>query len=322
MMTEAKISIVIPVYNASQYISETVESVISQTYANWELILVNDGSLDDSGAICDRFSEKDKRIHVFHQENLGVSIARNKGIEHAEGEWIIFIDSDDYVDRNMLEVMLSNSKNMDLVVCPLEEFPTGKVKTWKEKTYIGLANTKDDFECLYYAGFYNSPCGKMYRYNLIKNLFPKDVSLGEDLMFNLAYMKNCERIKVIERPMYVYRVLVQDSLTKKIRYDITEIWEKMFLTIFDAFDGDNNVMKCVQERFIDTMIYKYLTLSKNKFYSIRERMKIMRIWRNSYLYTNRYNIRLSVRYRMMWFLIRHRLFYLLYVLGLFYIPSK
>lgn len=321
-MTKTKISIVIPVYNASQYISETIESVISQTYTNWELILVDDGSLDDSGSICDVFSEKDKRIQVFHQENLGVSAARNKGIKHAEGEWIIFIDSDDYVDRNMLEVMLSNSENMDLVVCPHKEFPTGKVQTWKEKIYIGLANTKYDFECLYYAGFYNSPWGKMYRCDLIKELFPDDVSLGEDLMFNLAYMKNCKKIKAIERPMYFYRVFVRDSLTKKTRYDITEIWEKMFLTIFDAFDGDNNVMKCVQERFIGTMIYKYLTLSKNKFYSIREKIKIMRIWRNSHLYTDRYNVRLPVRYRMMWFLIKYRLFYLLYVLGLFYEPSK
>ena len=152
MMTDTKISIVIPVFNASQYIAETVESVISQTYTNWELILVNDGSLDDSGIICDRLSEKDERIRVFHQENSGVSTARNKGIELAKGEWIVFIDSDDYVDRNMLEVMLSNSKNMDLVVCPLKEFPTGKVKLWEEKTYSGLADTQTDFKgCLLYT---------------------------------------------------------------------------------------------------------------------------------------------------------------------------
>ena len=157
MMTDTKISIVIPVFNASQYIAETVESVISQTYTNWELILVNDGSLDDSGVICDRLSGKDERIRVFHQENSGVSTARNKGIELAKGEWIVFIDSDDYVDRNMLEVMLSNSKNMDLVVCPLKEFPTGKVKLWEEKTYSGLADTQADFKGLYSAGFYNSP---------------------------------------------------------------------------------------------------------------------------------------------------------------------
>lgn len=322
MMTDTKISIVIPVFNASQYIAETVESVISQTYTNWELILVNDGSLDDSGIICDRLSEKDERIRVFHQENSGVSTARNKGIELAKGEWIVFIDSDDYVDRNMLEVMLSNSKNMDLVVCPLKEFPTGKVKLWEEKTYSGLADTQADFKGLYSAGFYNSPCGKMYRCNLIKDLFPKDVSLGEDLLFNLSYMKNCGSIKAIESPMYFYRVLVVDSLTKKTRYDITKIWEKMLLAIYDAFDGDSNVMKCAQERFIDTMIYKYLILSKNKFYSIRERIKIMRLWRNSNLYADKYNVRLPVKHRMVWLLIRYRLFFLLCVVGLFYTPSE
>lgn len=321
-MIEDKISIVIPVYNASQYLSTTVESVISQTYSNWELILINDGSLDESGAICDRFSKQDTRIRVFHQENSGVSVARNRGIEQAEGEWIIFIDSDDYVDENMLDVMLSNSENIDLVVCPLQEVPSGKVRTWNEKVYTGLVSSKDDFERLYYAGFYNSPCGKMYRRCLIKELFPKGLSLGEDLIFNLGFMKNCQKIKSIERPMYFYRVLAQDSLTKKTRQDITDIWERMVSAISDAFDGDDKVMTCVQERFADTMIYKYLTLSKNTFYSVKERIKIMNTWRNSSLFTNRYNIQLPVKYRIMWFLIRYKLFYFIYFIGLLYTPNK
>jgi len=91
------ISIVVPVYKVEQYLSQCIESIIGQKFTDWELLLVDDGSPDKSGTICDKYVEKDKRIHVIHKENGGVSSARNLGIKEAKGEWIIFVDADDYI---------------------------------------------------------------------------------------------------------------------------------------------------------------------------------------------------------------------------------
>ena len=97
------ISIIVPVYKAEKHLSECIDSIISQTYENFELILIDDGSPDNSGKICDEYAEKDKRIRAIHKENGGVSSARNTGLDNASGEYITFIDSDDFVDKQYLE---------------------------------------------------------------------------------------------------------------------------------------------------------------------------------------------------------------------------
>ena len=113
-------SIVVPVYNVEQYISRCIESVISQDYGNWELILIDDGSTDGSGSICDSYSQKDERIKVFHIENKGVSNARNTGIEHVCGDAVLFIDSDDWIDQGLLsEYKRCFEKDVDLVSCDM-----------------------------------------------------------------------------------------------------------------------------------------------------------------------------------------------------------
>lgn len=107
---ERTVSIIVPVYNVEQYLHKTIGSVCEQTYSNWELILVNDGSKDQSGSICDAYAEKNSRIRVFHTVNQGVSSARNLGIENACGKWVTFLDSDDYLNRNCLETLSGYEK--------------------------------------------------------------------------------------------------------------------------------------------------------------------------------------------------------------------
>ena len=102
-MENALISVIVPVYNAEKYLADCVQSIISQTYRNLEIILVDDGSKDSSGSICDSFAEKDSRIKVIHQENAGVSAARNHGLDECHGEYVSFVDSDDYYSTNLFE---------------------------------------------------------------------------------------------------------------------------------------------------------------------------------------------------------------------------
>ena len=116
---DEKISVIVPVYNVEQYLERCVDSIINQTYKNLEIILVNDGSTDNSGQLCDELAKKDDRIRVIHKKNGGLSDARNVGIDEAESELIGFIDSDDYIDEDMYELLINNMKNAnaDLSMC-------------------------------------------------------------------------------------------------------------------------------------------------------------------------------------------------------------
>ena len=112
-----KISIVIPVYNVERYLSECLNSIVDQDYTNWEAILVDDGSTDQSGSICDAYAQNDKRFVVIHQENKGAACAKNTGLDHVSGEFVAFIDSDDYIDSDWLQISISTAKkyNADVV---------------------------------------------------------------------------------------------------------------------------------------------------------------------------------------------------------------
>ena len=122
-MKQPKISIIVPVYNAEKYLRHCLDSILNQSFQDFELLLVDDGSKDRSGKICDEYAEKDKRVSVWHQENQGVSVARNVGLEHAQGEWIYFPDSDDIVIENALEIMMKMCvEDIDYVMCGYEVY--------------------------------------------------------------------------------------------------------------------------------------------------------------------------------------------------------
>ena len=123
--TQKLVSIVVPVYNVEKYLREAVDSVCAQTYPEWELLLVDDGSTDQSGAICDEYAQTDERIRVFHTDNRGVSCARNLGIENAKGHWIAFLDSDDYLNKDCLSTSIRYSTGMEMVVYSTQNIPTG-----------------------------------------------------------------------------------------------------------------------------------------------------------------------------------------------------
>src|SRR5690606_27364966 len=109
-----KVSVIIPVYNAEKYLRECLDSVLAQTFTDFEVLLINDGSTDASGKICDEYAEKDSRIKVFHKENGGVSSARNLGLDNAKGEWISFVDSDDTIEQETLATLANEVKDLDI----------------------------------------------------------------------------------------------------------------------------------------------------------------------------------------------------------------
>lgn len=196
-----KISVIVPVYNSEQYLYKCIDSILSQTFTDFELILVNDGSKDGSGDICDEYAEKDNRVRVFHKENGGVSRARNLGLDEAKGEWIAFVDSDDWVGYAYLEDLINDAynSNAELVIHGTvgeKNFSPSELETINSKTIIKTDNYYELFE-EYQITKNSYPVSKLFKRNLILNnsiKFPVDVNLREDIIFVLDYLSKIKTI--------------------------------------------------------------------------------------------------------------------------------
>jgi len=201
-------SIIVPVYNVEQYINRCVDSILAQTYQNFELILVDDGSPDNSGKICDEYARKDSRIKVIHIPNGGVSNARNTGLDAASGDYIVFVDSDDWILPNHIEQLLPEGDE-DWVCTGICILQNGVI----------IKNTKTPSSMLYkdqwisdFPGFWGqyancSPCRCSYKTAILKKhriQFHPDISIGEDELFNLNYIFHCNSLRYIEACTYCY----------------------------------------------------------------------------------------------------------------------
>lgn len=216
-----KVSVIVPIHNSEKTLNRCVKSILSQSYKNLEVILVNDGSTDGSLKICEKFKEKDSRVVVINKKNAGVSAARNTGLSVANGEFIQFVDADDYINPDMTQCLADNLEKScaDLVICGYNRVSNGKfVKKSPSNFYSNsLFAFKDCFERLYKGAFFNAPWNKLYRRDRIKTLFDENFSIGEDLLFNLSYTSNCDKIVVISDILYNYDVSLQSGLAS--RYD-------------------------------------------------------------------------------------------------------
>ena len=224
------ISIVIPVYNVASYLDECIQSVVDQSYADWECILIDDGSFDGSEYICDNWGRKDPRIRVFHQENRGVSAARNKGLELTNGDYVTFIDSDDWVDRDFLLSLFCSitQKNTDLAVGQLiSHYSHGMIVDEKDSfEEIAFSIDKqhiEQFISLNRRHMLYGPCVKLYRLSIIRDyhiIFPVGKSYGEDLIFNYDYLAYASSIVSTPKAIYHYRrVGSNSSLSTILRVD-------------------------------------------------------------------------------------------------------
>lgn len=222
---DKKISIIVPVYNVEEYLNKCIESIIKQTYKNIEIILINDGSKDKSLDICREYEKIDKRIRVLNIENNGVSNARNRGIELSTGDFIMFCDSDDWVEAEWCEELINSFDVKKMSMCALaynyeDEYIKVDNNLCLDSNIISI--NKEDFIYLYDYGF-NSPCNKIYSKKIIEEnniRFNRDISLGEDALFNLEYLGFIDGgINYINTCLYNYRQSSSVSLTSKYLHD-------------------------------------------------------------------------------------------------------
>lgn len=203
-----KISIIVPVYRAEQYIHQCLDSLLAQTMSDFEILLIDDGSPDRSGKICDEYAQKDARIRVFHKKNGGVSSARNFGLERARGEWIGFVDSDDEVSEDYLRLAYSkvNDSNADLVVMGYKRIDESGNKISRLK-YDGNTHSVADYvrDC----SLSGSSCMHLFNKRIIdeNNIkFNEQLAFSEDRLFILEYLLCSETIVTVDADSYFYRV--------------------------------------------------------------------------------------------------------------------
>lgn len=217
-----EISVIVPVYNVEQYLAECISSILSQTFTDFELLLVDDGSPDRCGEICDEYAGKDKRVRVFHQENAGLSCARNKGLEHASGTYIAFVDSDDYVGTDYLKHLYEERPlNLDSIVVQGFTIVSEQADRQYTTSFIPSVYTGREVRKLFLNDEMRDmrgPVAKLFSRVLIERLglrFPAEISFGEDTIFNFQYLFHCRQVVVGSHVDYVY-CDVPGSLTKRL----------------------------------------------------------------------------------------------------------
>lgn len=221
------ISIIVPVYNSEKTLQRCIESLLIQTYSDIEILLVIDGATDSSLDIGKAYEKKDSRVKVIQKENEGVSKARNLGLSFAKGEYIQFVDSDDYIEGNMCEKLIQSvdKTKAQMALCGFHHlFLNRDIKKVPPKGGYVLKESTDVFLSLYESGYLNMPWNKLFKRELIQRDFDASLSLGEDLLFNLNYMNEIDKITVIDEPLYYYiQKNGQDTLSSKKREDKYEI---------------------------------------------------------------------------------------------------
>ena len=210
------LSIITPVYNVAEYLSTCIQSILVQTYSNIELILVDDGSTDGSGEICDEWASRDKRIRVIHQKNRGVSSARNMGLMKSKGTIIGFVDSDDWIEPEMYEKMINALGDADMIACGYVDYVRGLDKPiLKGMQSVGNCSFEKAIIQMYRKdGFFTSIWNKLYKREILYDVkFDESIKVGEDELWLISVMKNGCNFGFLPEPLYHYR-LRTDSVSR------------------------------------------------------------------------------------------------------------
>ncbi len=267
-----KVSVIVPVFNVEKYLRQCIESLIEQTLTDIEILLIDDGSPDSSGEICDEYAKSDSRIKVFHKKNEGASLSRKYGVQHARGEYICFIDSDDYAENDFLENMYKaiSENNADLAECDYTTF-SEKAKNRKKLYEKGFAAEKAEFlnfvakNTIINGDVAVVMWNKIYKRSLIvDNVRDYGECLLEDYIFNMQYYTAVNKYVYVDKPLVNYRQ-VTNSLSRKIN-------PKAYMILKDVQEAKRDFMQktglddaeCIEESNLWYIKYTY-NLLKNIF---------------------------------------------------------
>jgi glycosyltransferase involved in cell wall biosynthesis len=298
-----KVSIIIPVYNCENYISRCLDSILKQTYKNIEVIVVNDGSTDNTQKILDEYAKKHKEIKVYKQKNSGVSVARNNGIKKSTGYYMQFTDSDDYLEENMIEsmVMSAEEQDSDIVICEYNHVyeSTKKIeyislKDYENTTFADLISDENT----QYGGF---PWNKLIKKECIEKYYNEEIGYYENLLFFLDNSSNFKKYSVVHKPLYNYFINSNSALHSK-KYNIKRITSLVAL---------EKVISIVDEKYKDFYKYHYISqykwnvkeIAKNNIkYDYSKFTTIYKEYRKKLLKKNNLNLKMKIKFYIKLFL--------------------
>lgn len=302
-MTCPQISVIIPVYNSMLFLKRCVNSIIQQSYVDFELLLIDDGSTDGSSFLCDELARQDNRVKVFHQSNGGVSSARNKGLEHATGEWVAFIDSDDWFEKEYLEEMIAYSDEYPLVVSGFKRF--GDLTDETKPASVSRVNIKEDLHVLWGKSLekfiFWYVWGKLFRMDVIKEYgiaFHETMKYNEDNCFVLEYMSHVEDFVFVPSSGCVH--LYERERSQKYKMDFetfkrhVEEQERSFLQLENKTGHRYALVRQnVHRRFFDCFVY-YL-LKQGTYLSYRKEINQFKKFDSSHSLLNEVSYSLKRR---------------------------
>lgn len=285
---DIKISIVVPVYKVEKYLERCLDSIVNQTYQNLEIILIDDGSTDKSGEICDEYKKKDKRITVIHQVNAGLSGARNAGVDISTGEFIGFVDSDDYINERMYEVLLKNilEKKADISVCRHFRFSGEQAMMEKQTDWnINVLTSQEALINLHGMDgqLFTLAWNKLYRRELFIGLRYPLRKLNEDEFLTYKLIDRAKSIVVTDEILYYY-FQNSDSITTNSKYIMSK-------DVFEALDErqayfinkkNQDMIPTISKAYLDRAIARYGMLLKAGKKSQLNLNEIMLIYREYY----------------------------------------
>lgn len=288
-MSKQIVSIIVPVYNVENYLKRCIESIINQTYNHLEIILVDDGSTDNSGAICDEYSQKDSRIRVIHKENGGLSSARNAGLDICTGEYVSFIDSDDFVSASFVEQMLNLllTNDCDIVKCSFVRGTNNRFNG--EDTEKSAIVTLLGREATYNSQYSVIACDKLYKISLFYDIRFPLVKKCEDeaTYYKLAYA--AKKVCITKRALYYY-FMSENSIMRNNReqdFSFMSIYRDRIK--FFSNKGENKLCDMSYCKYLLILLYEYsvsIYLKSNKENSDMLRMEIKRV--TSYILNSKY----------------------------------
>ena len=281
------ISVIVPVYNAATTLEKCINSILNQSFSDFELLLVDDGSTDSSGVICDNYYGKDRRITVFHKRNGGVSSARNLGLEHARGVWVAFVDADDWVEMNYLKNLIGHvDGTIDLVVSYARIYTKDRNQ---REIYPSKLITHENFEDMFVENdmhWHTGPWSKLYRHEIIRKCklsFYEGMHISEDALFNFQFMMCARSIYISSDTDYCYSAETEGSLTKRVNTVDSEIQ-----TCHNIADIVSNMIETMQIRHPKALHNLYYLNALNirrvlnaLYYNIVPRAERIEILRNA-----------------------------------------
>lgn len=299
-----KISIIVPVYNSEKYLEKCLKSIVNQTYENIEIILVNDGSTDNSKKICEHFEKNDRRIILINQDNKGVSAARNIGIELSTGKYITFIDSDDFVAQNYIEDLYKqcNDKNADLSICGTNDIDNNKKIIKTSIKYSNIVDAKEAMKELLNEKYYTGVVwAKMYKKDLFKDIkFNKKIKIAEDLDVLYRVIDKCNLINIdTSKKLYYYRI--RENSATAVNYN--KDWNNEIKICKDIISFIKNrypdILDFAIKRYIRinvTCINNIMKNNLNKKEELIELQKNIKKYKKNYLINKNITIRNKLKY--------------------------